>query len=466
MSTNWLAAAPPRLRVQPQADRNDAAEVVDLAAAYGTVLDGWQVDALTAGLGVLPDGRWAAPTVGINVSRQNGKSVCLVVRALAGALLFGEQTVILSAHEQKTSRVLFQNLLGYFDGYPDLGRRVRSVTNALGREEIRLKSGCVIFFPARTRSTLRGWSVDCYLADEAQLLTDQQWESVKPAMAARPNSVAWLAGTAPQLSTDAEVFGRLRAQALAADDGAAGLAWLEYGADDGADLDDRDQWAKANPGRVTAEAIEAERRELSPGGFARERLNLWPTSRTEKLVDADWWASLAGSGPPNGTPPTALAVDAGPDRSVAVAAAWRLDGRTHVELVSLDAGDPLLALQWLIDRAGRRVPVVVDGASAAAAMIPALQAARVRVTVTGARDMARACGTFLSDVEAGRVSHTGQSQLADAVAGARKRPLGDGGAFAWDRRDGSVHISPLVAATLAAHGAATVRPRTGRAMFA
>ena len=39
------------------------------------------------------------------------------------------------------------------------------------------KGGTHLFFPARTRSTLRGWSVDRYLADEAQLLTDEQWES-------------------------------------------------------------------------------------------------------------------------------------------------------------------------------------------------------------------------------------------------------------------------------------------------
>jgi hypothetical protein len=36
----------------------------------------------------------------------------------------------------------------------------------------------------------------------------------------------------------------------------------------------------------------------------------------------------------------------------------------------------------------------------------------------------------------------------------------------WDRRDGSVFISPLVAATLARFGAAQHhRPRTGRATF-
>jgi phage terminase large subunit-like protein len=82
-----------------------------LAAGYGTPLDPWQVDVLEAGCGIREDGSWAARTVGANISRQNGKSVVLVVRALAGALLFGEKVIICSAHEQKTSRVLFRNLL-------------------------------------------------------------------------------------------------------------------------------------------------------------------------------------------------------------------------------------------------------------------------------------------------------------------------------------------------------------------
>lgn len=465
-STSSPPAAKPRLRIAPSAKRNDAAEAVELAAAYGTHLDPWQVDVLDAGLGVRPDGQWAAKTVGVNIARQNGKSVCLVVRALAGALLFGEKTIILSAHEQKTSRVLFRNLLSYFESYSDLRRRVKSVGSALGREEIRLRDDTHIFFPARTRSTLRGWSIDCYLADEAQLLQDQQWESAKPAMAARANAAVWLFGTAPQMSTDAEVFGRLRAAAHAGTD--PDLAWVEYGADPGADLDDREQWHIANPGRVTPEAIEAERRELSPGGFARERLNLWPTDRTEKVIDPDWWAGLAAAGPPDGTVPSALAVDAGPDRTIAIAAAWRDDQRTHVELVAADyCQDPLQALQFVLDRtAKKRIPVVIDGSSPAASMIPALSAQKVKVVVTTARDMGRACGGFLDDVAAGRISHAAQEQLTAAVAGARKRPIGDAGMFGWDRRDGAVFIAPLVAATLAAFGAATTKPRRGGAVFA
>jgi hypothetical protein len=80
--------------------------------------------------------------------------------------------------------------------------------------------------------------------------------------------------------------------------------------------------------------------------------------------------------------------------------------------------------------------------------------------------MGAACGAFLDDVGAGRISHANQNQLNTAVDGARKRPLGDAGLFGWDRRDGSVFIAPLVACTLARHGATTVGRRSGKAMFA
>ena len=86
--------------------------------------------------------------------------------------------------------------------------------------------------------------------------------------------------------------------------------------------------------------------------------------------------------------------------------------------------------------------------------------------MTGARDTARACGGFLDDVDAGRVSHSDQPPLNAAVEGARRRPIGSAGAYAWDRRDGSIFVAPLVAATLARVGAVTAgRRRTGGACF-
>jgi hypothetical protein len=86
-STNSPSMARPRVRVAPAARRNDAEFVVELTRAYGVELEGWQIDVLKAGLGVRPDGSWAASTCCCSTPRQNGKIVVLIARALAGALL-------------------------------------------------------------------------------------------------------------------------------------------------------------------------------------------------------------------------------------------------------------------------------------------------------------------------------------------------------------------------------------------
>jgi len=104
--------------------------------------------------------------------------------------------------------------------------------------------------------------------------------------------------------------------------------------------------------------------------------------------------------------------------------------------------------------------VVVDGASPAASIVARLKAQKCKTIVTTAPEMARAYGGFLDDVVAGRLTHHDEPPLNDAVAGARRRPIGEAGAFGWDRRDGSVFVAPLVAVTLARFGAVTAR-RTG-----
>ena len=77
-----------------------------------------------------------------------------------------------------------------------------------------------------------------------------------------------------------------------------------------------------------------------------------------------------------------------PDRLLAVAGAWALDDSVlHVELLATDyVADPLQALQWVVERAGRGIPVVIDGASPAASMIPALHAQKCKVITTTAVD--------------------------------------------------------------------------------
>ena len=80
------------------------------------------------------------------------------------------------------------------------------------------------------------------------------------------------------------------------------------------------------------------------------------------------------------------------------------------------------------------------------------------LVLVGGRQYAQACGELYDDVQSGRLAHLGQPPLDDAVAGARKRQLGD--AWTWSRSEGSTSDpAPLIAATLARHAYA-IAPRT------
>jgi hypothetical protein len=78
----------------------------------------------------------------------------------------------------------------------------------------------------------------------------------------------------------------------------------------------------------------------------------------------------------------------------------------------------------------------------------------------GGRELGQACGSFYDDIIEGRAVVRRHPDLDAAVAGARKRSVGD--AWAWARKDTSVDVSPLVAATLArwavAHGQSSEGP--------
>jgi hypothetical protein len=95
-------------------------------------------------------------------------------------------------------------------------------------------------------------------------------------------------------------------------------------------------------------------------------------------------------------------------------------------------------------------------------LVPELLARSVKVTVTGAGDMAKACGLLFDAVRDGLVTHFDQEPLNAALAGAKKRAIGNAGAWGWDRKAPDVDLTPLVAVTLALFGAATSKRRPGR----
>jgi hypothetical protein len=169
-------------------------------------------------------------------------------------------------------------------------------------------------------------------------------------------------------------------------------------------------------------------------------------------------------------PPTdgrvAYGLDMTPDRSmVALSVALRPEeGPVHVEVARHESAErgTRWAVDWLVERWPKATAVVVDAQSPAMALVPELMERGVRVTISNASDMAKACGMLHDGMIAGDVTHFDQERLNEALEGATKRSIGQAGGWGWDRRSNDVDLSPLVSVTLALWGAMTSKRRPGR----
>lgn len=447
--------SPPRINIAPPVTRaNSWEDVTDLAASFGLVLDVWQQTVLRSSMGEMPDGTWAAKRVAFSLPRQNGKSQLLVARALAGVLLFGEMKIVISAHLQDTARETFQKFLELIDASPALASRVRQVMNALNREFIKFTNGAVIQFKARSSGGTRGFSCDCLLLDEAQIMSRRAWASINSTMSARRNPQVWLLGTPPTPDDDGDVFASVRRAALERKSTQA--AYLEWSAEPGDDPALATTRAKANPAwhiRINHDVVQGEFETYTPGQFELERLGIWPEDARSGVIQSAAWADRIDLGS-TVVGEASLVLDVSPMSSWAclVAGGLNADGRPHVEVTSdgvtldyrpgVDWLFPLLA--GAVARRGGLSLHIVHG-SAAEALVPRLEAVGVSVEVLPARDYAAACVQFASDLP----THLGQPALTSAVLAGEKRST-DEGLWTWGRVKSSTDITPLVAATAAA----------------
>jgi hypothetical protein len=199
----------PRYHLVPRARSSAGPEAVELAASAGLILDPWQELVLEGALAEAPDGRWAAPEVGLIVPRQNGKGGILEARELAGLFLFDEQLILHSAHEFKTAAEAFRRLLSLIQNTPDLDRRVNRVRTSHGDEGIELVGGQRLRFVARSTGSGRGFTGDCIILDEAYNLSSAGMSALFPTMAAIRNPQLWYTSSAPLPRQESDTLRRL-----------------------------------------------------------------------------------------------------------------------------------------------------------------------------------------------------------------------------------------------------------------
>jgi hypothetical protein len=406
-------------------------------------------------------GRWLAPTVALVVPRQNGKGSVLEARELYGLFVLGEQ-ILHTAQLFKTSREAFRRIAGLIESTPQLMKRTAEVRRSHGEEEILLKSGARLRFVARTMHSGRGLTADTLIYDEAYDTTDDHLSALNPTLTTSSNPQTWFTSSAALAHSDVLMRVRDRGRAQV-----PRLAYLEWSANPALAPDDVQAWLQANPSvgyRVDLETLGDMATTMSPAAFRREYLGAWPEdARSEWIIAPETWFSLADrESRIVGEKRFAVDMPWSRERTVIAVAGVREDGRDHVEIVDARPGNSWAVprLVELADRWAPDVPVALDPSGPAGALLPDLQAAGLEVLRVGGRDLAAACGTFSDRAVAGRLRHLGQSELATALDGARRRPYADAGAYVWDRRDPSVDISPLVAATVALYSAARAAAET------
>lgn len=444
---------------------HDAAlDSIALAEAAGLVLDDSQRETLLAWMGEREDGTWGAFECAHFMPRQNGKGSELEVRQLGGLFILGEELAIHTAHEFRTANEHFLRMARLVDGCPDLRRKVARIRYANGEQGIELKSGARLKFQARSGGSGRGFAnASTVYYDEAMYLRAEMIGASLPTMSVNPNPQVVYTGSAG--FAESSQMHRLRQRALS---GAGGrLAFVEHTAEfdrdgnrrnrDEVDTSDQSLWFEANPTlgqRISLEFVEAEHDSMTRDEFLRERLGFWDPEpivlRDRAFTSAQWMANVTES---DAGTPVAFGVDVTPDRSTAciAAASAPVDGVVHIGVVDHRPGQGLGWVRERVDMLRAAVPSAswtVDARSQANGLVEA--------TTLTARDMAKACGDLFDSVLEHRVRYRRQGSLEDAVSCAAKRPLGD--AWAWDRRDSSGDISPLVAVTLALYGSRAEPP--------
>lgn len=463
-----LGSQRPRIRTVPERVSSAGQEAIEQAKAAGLILDEWQCLAVEDILGEDEFGDWAAFETALIVARQNGKGGVIEATELFGLFVAGEQLILHSAHEFKTSQEGFRRILSLVTNTDDLRKKVRKITQAHGEEGIELLTGQRLRFVARSSGSGRGFSGDRIILDEAYALTSDQMAALLPTLSARPNPQVNYYSTPPK---DAAAYlCELRKRGEAGEDR---LCYLDWGADLnmasptlGDAIADRDVWYQTNPAmgiRISERFVASEHAAMkaTPEEFARERLGVWPPDAAGSVFDLKQWAKL-GDADSQIQGDVAFAVDITPSRDYASIAVYGLreDGTGHAEIV-----EHLRGTDWIVRRLvalrnrWNPVAVALDIKGPAGSLLTDLEKQGFSrpedpddprygdLAIPTASEVAAAAGQLLDAVVQGTFRHINQPVLNVAVTGAKTRPLGD--AWGWGRRVSDVDISPLVVVTLA-----------------
>lgn len=429
--------------------------------------------------------RYSADTCGLSVPRQNGKNAILEMVELTKAAI-QHRKILHTAHEVKTCRKAFLRLKSFFEQpekYPELAEMVKYIRSANGQEAIQLwryddagdkVDGGSIEFIARSKSSGRGFTVDDVVCDEAQEMTDEQFEVLRSTNSAAPskNPQLIMCGTPTPPSSPGTVFKRTRKSAIAG--ATKRTCWIEWSVEDIGDVRDMSRVEDTNPAlgyRLQESVIDSELNSMEPDGFARERLGWWAEDGTNTLISSADWVCLeiAEDQTPTDEPPNkkAYGVKFTPDGSkVCVCVAiLRPDGSVHTEIINngyrLASSGVRWISEYLLSRQYTTAAVAIDGLSGANVLIDQLHDGRYptkAIMNPGAPGMIAAVTMLLEAVREQTLTHINQEALTTSAVQSQRREIGNRGGWGFEGDESA----PIEAASLALWAVKTTKRRPGK----
>lgn len=421
-------------------------DAIKLYKSTGQQLFTWQQRQIKAIMATTTGGLWKHMNYCICVSRRNGKGEILAAREMDGLINLGEK-ICHTAHRSTTSHDAFNRLFTLLKkaGYIEHNRKKADMpaksfyaSKQFGLEHIEVVGGGIIDFRTRTESGGLGEGFDLLVVDEAQEYTQKQESALQYTVSASPNPQIIMVGTPPTVTSNGDVFPRIRGKVL--DGKAYETGWAEWSIEEMPDetqISDTKVWKRYNPSYGHTLNERKIRNEMSGDtlDFCIQRLGFWVTYNQKSEISEADWDGLKIEQVPQLKDQRFIGVKYGRDGvNVAVSIAARTqDGKIFVE--TIDCASVRAGNGWIFEylHNPKLDKVAIDGASGQSLLVDQIREYKIKTTVVCPKvsEIIQANAMFEQALFQKDICHMGQESLRSVVTNCEKRLIGSQGGFGY-----------------------------------
>ncbi len=423
----------------------------------------WQELMLEDIMAVNEEGLWVHMKFGWSIPRRNGKSEILIMRAMWS--VSNGRRVLYTAHRTTTSHNAWEKIIERLSKAGFTEGEDFKTTKQFGLERIEWLTGDgVINFRTRSSKGGLGEGYDDLIIDEAQEYTSDQESALKYVVTDSPNPQTLMCGTPPTVVSSGTVFLAYRRDVLGGNTQDCG--WAEWSVPALTDAHDPELWYETNPSLGYILSERTIRSELGDDQVDDniQRLGLWLKYNQKSAISKEEWLEYKLDALPELASDIKLyyGVKFSKKGSVSLSVAVKTaDERIFTE--AIDCRGVREGNDWIIEylRSPHAVSAVIDGAGAQTVLAEDMKNAEVkcRAIMPKVSEVVAANALFEQKLFEGKLCHSGQPALTQAVSNSQHRAIGSGGGYGYDSILEGADISLLESLSLAVWQCAGAKER-------